>query len=145
MNTEYLEKRDRLNRAMRRLPVGSRSRGDIQGIIELAKQTQYKCLLGELSPSCKIPTKLKEQYPMNLSSQPAPQTRTFQSWRSIFLATILLVTVAITISTFYFSSVQAESHGAITGLTLTSDAPGTLTVFLGRGQPHAHRLPGGLG
>ena len=51
MNTEYLEKRDRLNRAMRRLPVGSRSRGDIQGIIELAKQTQYKCLLGELSPS----------------------------------------------------------------------------------------------
>ena len=63
---------------------------------------------------------------MNLSSQPTPQTRTFQSWRSIFLATILLVTVAI--STFYFSSVQAESHGAITGLTLTSDAPGTLTV-----------------
>ena len=63
---------------------------------------------------------------MNLSYQPAPQTRTFQSWRSIFLATILLITVAI--STFYFSSVQAESHGAITGLTLTSDAPGTLTV-----------------
>ena len=63
---------------------------------------------------------------MNLSSQPAPQTRTFESWRSIFLATILLATVAI--STFYFSSVQAESHGAITGLTLTSDAPGTLTV-----------------
>ena len=65
---------------------------------------------------------------MNLSSQPAPQTRAFQSWRSIFLATILLVTVAITISTFYFATVQAESHGAITGLTLTSDAPGTLTV-----------------
>ena len=65
---------------------------------------------------------------MNLSSQPAPQTRTFQSWRSIFLATILMVTVAITISTFYFTTVQAESHGAITGLTLTSNAPGTLTV-----------------
>ena len=63
---------------------------------------------------------------MNLSSQPAPQTRAFQSWRSIFLATILLVTVAI--STFYFATVQAESHGAITGLTLTSNAPGTLTV-----------------
>ena len=63
---------------------------------------------------------------MNPPSQPAPQTRAFQSWRSIFLATILLVTVAI--STFYFSSVQAESHGAITGLTLTSNAPGTLTV-----------------
>ena len=65
---------------------------------------------------------------MNLSSQPARQTRAFQSWRSIVLATILLVTVAITISTFYFATVQAESHGAITGLTLTSNAPGTLTV-----------------
>ena len=63
---------------------------------------------------------------MNLSSQPAPQARTFQSWRSIVLATILLATVAI--STFYFATVHAESHGAITGLTLTSDAPGTLTV-----------------
>ena len=64
---------------------------------------------------------------MNLSSQPAPQTRTFQSWRWIFLATILMVTVAI--STFYLSSVQAQSsRGAITGLTLTSNAPGTLTV-----------------
>ena len=63
---------------------------------------------------------------MNLSSQPAPQTRAFQSCRSIFLATILLATVAI--STFYFATVQAENHGAITGLTLTSEAPGTLTV-----------------
>ena len=63
---------------------------------------------------------------MNLSSQPAPQTRAFQSWQLVFIAVMLLVTVAI--STFYFSSVQAESHGAITGLTLTSEAPGTLTV-----------------
>ena len=70
---------------------------------------------------------------MNLSYQPAPQTRTFQSWRSIFLATILLVAVAI--STFYFSSVQAESHGAITGLTLTSNAPGTLTVSWDAASP----------
>ena len=72
---------------------------------------------------------------MNPSSQPAPQTRTFQSWRWIFLATILLVTVAITISTFYFATVQAESHGAITGLTLTSDAPGTLTVSWDAASP----------
>ena len=72
---------------------------------------------------------------MNLSSQPTPQTRAFQSWRSIFLATILLVTVAITISTFYFATVQAESHGAITGLTLTSDAPGTLTVSWDAASP----------
>ena len=43
---------------------------------------------------------------MNLSYQPAPQTRTFESWRSIFLATILMVTVAI--STFYLSSVQGR-------------------------------------
>ena len=72
---------------------------------------------------------------MNLSSQPAPQTRTFQSWRSIFLATILMVTVAITISTFYFTTVQAESHGAITGLTLTSDAPGALTASWDAASP----------
>ena len=64
---------------------------------------------------------------MNPPSQPAPQTRAFQSWRWIFLATILLVTVAI--STFYFSSAQAQAdNGTITGFTLSSDAPGTLTV-----------------
>ena len=63
---------------------------------------------------------------MNPPSQPAPHTRAFQSWQLVFIAVMLLVTVAI--STFYFSSVQAESHGAITGLILTSDAPGTLTV-----------------
>ena len=64
---------------------------------------------------------------MNPPSQSAPQTRAFQSWRWIFLATILLVTIAI--STFYFSSAQAQAdNGTITGLTLSSDAPGTLTV-----------------
>ena len=64
---------------------------------------------------------------MNPPSQSAPQTRAFQSWRWIFLATILLVTVAI--STFYFSSAQAQAdNGTITGLTLSSDTPGTLTV-----------------
>ena len=63
---------------------------------------------------------------MNPPTQPAPQTRAFQSWQLVFIAVMLLVTVAI--STFYFSSVQAESHGAITGLTLSSDAPGTLTI-----------------
>ena len=72
---------------------------------------------------------------MNPPSQPAPQTRAFQSWRWIFLATILMVTVAITISTFYFATVQAESHGAITGLTLTSDTPGTLTASWDAASP----------
>ena len=70
---------------------------------------------------------------MNPPSQPAPQTRAFQSWRWIFLATILMVTVAI--STFYFATVQAESHGAITGLTLTSDTPGTLTASWDAASP----------
>ena len=58
---------------------------------------------------------------MNPPTQPAPQTRAFQSWQLVFITVMLLGTVAI--STFYFSSVQAESHGAITGLILTSDAP----------------------
>ena len=60
-----------------------------------------------------------------------------------FIATILLA-AAVT-SGLYFATVQAESHGAITGLTLTSNAPGSPNGLLGRGQPHAHRLPGGLG
>ena len=70
---------------------------------------------------------------MNPPSQPTPQTRAFQSWQLVFIAVMLLVTVAI--STFYFSSVQAESHGAITGLILTSDAPGTLTVSWDAASP----------
>ena len=62
---------------------------------------------------------------MNPPTQPAPQTKAFQSWRWIFLATILLAAVT---SGLYIATVQAESHGAITGLTLPSNAPGTLTV-----------------
>ena len=72
---------------------------------------------------------------MNPPSQPAPQTRAFQSWQLVFIAVMLLVTVAITISTFYFATVHAESHGALTGLTLTSDAPGTLTVSWDAASP----------
>ena len=64
---------------------------------------------------------------MNPPSQPAPQTRAFQSWQLVFIAVMLLATVAVT-SGLYIATVQAESQGAITGLTLTSDAPGTLTV-----------------
>ena len=63
---------------------------------------------------------------MNPPSQPAPQTRAFQSWQLVFIA-VMLLAAAVT-SGLYIATVQAESHGAITGLTLTSDAPGTLTV-----------------
>ena len=63
---------------------------------------------------------------MNPPSQPAPQTRAFQSWQLVFIA-IMLLAAAVT-SGLYIATVQAESHGAITGLTLSSDAPGTLTV-----------------
>ena len=42
----------------------------------------------------------------------------------------------VTIGTFYFSSAQAqEANGAITGLTLTSDTPGTLTVSWDTASP----------
>ena len=70
---------------------------------------------------------------MNPPTQPAPQTRAFQSWQLVFIAVMLLTAVAI--STFYFSSAQAESHGAITGLTLSSDTPGTLTVSWDAASP----------
>ena len=64
---------------------------------------------------------------MNPPSQPVPQTKAFQSWQLAFIAVMLLVTLAI--STFYFSSAQAQTdNGTITGLTLSSDTPGTLTV-----------------
>ena len=63
---------------------------------------------------------------MNPPSQPAPQTRPFQSWQLVFIA-VMLLAAAVT-SGLYIATVQAESHGAITGLILTSDAPGTLTV-----------------
>ena len=70
----------------------------------------------------------------------SPPTRTglnlksFQSWHWIFLAAILLSAIAI--STFYFSSAQAQTaDGTITGLTLTSDSPGTLTVSWDAANP----------
>ena len=69
---------------------------------------------------------------MNLSSQPAPQTRAFQ-WQLVFIA-VMLLAAAVT-SGLYFATVQAESHGAITGLTLTSNAPGTLTVSWDAASP----------
>ena len=60
--------------------------------------------------------------------------KSFQSWRWVFLAAILLAAVAI--STFYFSSAQAQGDdGAITGLTLTSTTAGTLTVSWDAASP----------
>ena len=60
--------------------------------------------------------------------------KAFQSWRWVFLAALLLATVAIT--TFYFSSAQAQgADGAIAGLTLTSTTAGTLTVSWDAASP----------
>ena len=70
---------------------------------------------------------------MNPPSQPAPQTRAFQSWQLVFIA-VMLLAAAVT-SGLYIATVQAESNGAITGLTLSSDAPGTLTVSWDAASP----------
>ena len=60
--------------------------------------------------------------------------KAFQSWRWVFLAALLLAAVAIT--TFYFSSAQAQNaDGAIAGLTLTSTTAGTLTVSWDAASP----------
>ena len=68
------------------------------------------------------------------ASEKGTHSEAFQSWRWVLLAAILLAVV--TIGTFYFSSVQAqEANGAITGLTLTSDTPGTLTVSWDTASP----------
>ena len=81
---------------------------------------------------------MNPHFPPTHTGQPASEKslhpNSFQSWRWVFLAAILLV--AVTISTFYFSSAQAQGDdGAITGLTLTSDAPGTLTVSWDTASP----------
>ena len=60
--------------------------------------------------------------------------KAFQSWHWGFLAALLLAAVAIT--TFYFSSAQAQgADGAIAGLTLTSTTAGTLTVSWDAASP----------
>ena len=60
--------------------------------------------------------------------------KAFQAWRWVFLAALLLAAVAI--STFYFSSAQAQTaDGTITGLTLTSTTAGTLTVSWDAASP----------
>ena len=71
---------------------------------------------------------------MNPLSQPVLQTRAFQSWRLVLMAVILLA--AATTSGLYIGTVQAQSsRGAITGLTLASDAPSTLTVSWDAASP----------
>ena len=71
---------------------------------------------------------------MNTLSQAIHQTKAFQSWRLILIAVMLLSAAAI--SGIYITTVQAGSdRGAVTGLTLTSDAPGALTVSWGTASP----------
>ena len=68
------------------------------------------------------------------TSEKSLNAKAFQPWRWVLLAAILLAVV--TIGAFYFSSAQAqEANGAITGLTLTSDTPGTLTVSWDTASP----------
>ena len=61
----------------------------------------------------------------SLIGRRAPEAWRF--WRSIFLSVMLLA--AVILGALYVEVAQAQSsRGAITGMTLTSDAPGTLTV-----------------
>ena len=80
---------------------------------------------------------------MNPPSQPAPQTRAFQSWQLVFIA-VMLLAAAVT-SGLYIATVQAESHGSHNGPDADQRRARNPDGVLGRGQPHAHRLPGGLG
>ena len=82
---------------------------------------------------------------MNPLSQTVLQTRAFQSWRLVLMAVILLA--ATTTSGLYIGTIQAQgsrgaitvqaqiSRGAITGLTLSSDTPGTLTLSWDAASP----------
>ena len=68
------------------------------------------------------------------TSETVLHPKAFQSWRWVFLAAILMAAVAIT--TFYFSSAQAQTaDGAIAGLTLSSTSAGELTVSWDAASP----------
>ena len=68
----------------------------------------------------------------SLIGRRAPEA--WRSWRSIFLSVMLLA--AIIVGALYVEVAQAQGvDGAITGLTLTSDAPGTLTVSWDTASP----------
>ena len=68
------------------------------------------------------------------TSEESLHPKSFQSWRWVFLAAILLA--AVTISTFYFSSAQAQGDdGAIANLQLSSTTAGTLTVSWDAASP----------
>ena len=63
-----------------------------------------------------------------------PALEIFRPWRSLFLAIMLLV--AATFGALYVEVAQAQGvDGAITGLTLSSEAPGTLTVSWDAASP----------
>ena len=63
-----------------------------------------------------------------------PALEIFRPWRSLFLAIMLLV--AATVGALYVEVAQAQGvDGAITGLTLSSEAPGTLTVSWDAASP----------
>ena len=69
----------------------------------------------------------------SLIRRPAPEA--FRSWRSIFLSVMLLA--AIIFGALYVEVAQAQGvNGAITGLTLSSDAPGSLTVSWDAASPN---------
>ena len=57
-----------------------------------------------------------------------PQTKAFQSCRLVLITVMLLATAAFSAIYVTAAQVQAQDNGAITGLTLTSDTPGALTV-----------------
>ena len=64
--------------------------------------------------------------------RPAPEA--FRSWRLVFLSVMLLA--AVICGALYVEVAQAQGvDGAITGLTLSSDAPGTLTVSWDTASP----------
>ena len=68
----------------------------------------------------------------SLIGRRAPEA--FRSWRSIFLSVMLLA--AIIFGALYVEVAQTQGvDGAITGLTLTSDTPGTLTVSWDTASP----------
>ena len=71
--------------------------------------------------------KLLSQSPLirRPASERGPHAEAFRSWRWVFLAIMLLVAATFGALDVKVAKAQ-EANGAITGLTLSSDTPGTL-------------------
>ncbi len=73
MDEQHQIMRNRLNEVVQMGGVTKRDRSQIQGVIEQARQTTYRALVGQQNPGCKIPTGFDGSGQLQYCSSPATQ------------------------------------------------------------------------